>query len=102
LQIAASAPICIREEDLPPEALEREKEIASAKAREEGKPEAIISKIVEGSLEKYKNEVVLLRQMYIRDESIIIQDLVNQTVVSLGENVVIRRFVRWELGTESD
>ena len=102
LQIAASAPICICEKDLPAEALEHEAEIASAKAREEGKPEVIIPKIVEGYLEKYKNEVVLLRQIYIRDESIIIQDLVNQTVVSLGENVVIRRFVRWELGEESD
>ena len=102
LQIAASAPLCIKEEDLPAEALEREKEVATAKAREEGKPEAIIPKIVDGYLEKYKNEVVLLRQTYIRDENIVIQDLVNQTVVSLGENVVIRRFVRWELGSESD
>ena len=102
LQIAASAPVCIRVEDLTSEALEHEAEIAAVKAREDGKPEAIIPKIVEGYLEKYKNEVVLLRQTYIRDENTVIQDLVNQTVVSLGENVVIRRFVRWELGEVSD
>jgi elongation factor Ts len=102
LQIAASAPLCIREEDLSAETIEHEAEIASAKAREEGKPEAIIPKIVEGYLEKFKNEVVLLRQVYIRDENVVVQDLVNQTVVSLGENVVIRRFARWELGEESD
>jgi elongation factor Ts len=102
LQIAASSPICIREEDLPKEALEREQEIAMAKAHEEGKPDAVIPKIVEGYLEKYKNEVVLLRQAYIRDESMTIQDLVNQVVVSIGENLVIRRFVRWALGEESE
>jgi elongation factor Ts len=102
LQIAASSPICIREEELPAEALEHEREIAAAKAREEGKPDAIIPKIVEGSLEKYKNEVILLRQTYIRDESMTIQDLVNQVVVSIGENLVIRRFVRWALGEESE
>lgn len=102
LQIAASSPICIREEELPAEVLEHEREIATAKAREDGKPDAIIPKIVEGSLEKYKNEVILLRQTYIRDESMTVQDLVNQVVVSIGENLVIRRFVRWALGEESD
>ncbi|MBN2257648.1 MAG: translation elongation factor Ts [Anaerolineaceae bacterium] len=102
LQIAASAPICIREEELTKEALEHEAEIAKAKASEEGKPDAVTPRIVEGYLEKYKNEVVLLRQAYIRDESIVIQDLVNQTVVSLGENIVIRRFARWVLGEESE
>jgi elongation factor Ts len=102
LQIAASSPLCIREEDLPAETLEHEREIATAKAREEGKPDAIIPKIVEGYLDKYKNEVILLRQTYIRDESMTIQDLVNQVVVSIGENLVIRRFVRWALGEESE
>lgn len=102
LQIAASSPICIREEELPAEVLEHEREIATAKAREEGKPDAIIPKIVEGYLEKYKNEVILLRQTYIRDEKMTVQDLVNQVVVSIGENLVVRRFVRWALGEESD
>lgn len=102
LQIAASSPLCIREEDLPQEALDHEADIASAKAKEDGKPDAVIPKIVEGYLEKYKNEVVLLRQTYIRDESLVVQDLINQAVVSLGENIVVRRFVRWALGEESD
>jgi len=102
LQIAASSPLCIREEELSAEALEHEREIATAKAREDGKPDNVIPKIVEGYLEKYKNEVVLLRQPYIRDESMTVQDLVNQVVVSIGENLVIRRFIRWALGEESE
>ena len=102
LQIAASSPLCIREEELPAEALEHERDIATAKAREDGKPDNVIPKIVEGYIEKYKNEVVLLRQPYIRDESMTVQDLVNQVVVSIGENLVIRRFIRWALGEESE
>lgn len=98
LQIAASAPRFIREEDIPADVLEHEAQIATAKAREEGKPEAIFPRIVEGSLNKFKDESVLLRQPYIRDESMTIQQLLNQSVVSLGENIIIRRFVRWELG----
>jgi elongation factor Ts len=98
LQIAAAAPKYIKEEDVPEEVLEHERGIAAAKAREDGKPENIIPKIVEGYLEKYKNEVVLLRQAYVRDDSMTVQQLVNDTVVSCGENVVIRRFARWELG----
>jgi elongation factor Ts len=102
LQIAASSPLCIREDELTEEALNHEREIATAKAHEEGKPENVIPKIVEGYIEKYKNEVVLLRQTYIRDESMTVQDLVNQVVVTIGENLVIRRFVRWALGEETD
>lgn len=98
LQIAASAPEYIREEDISQEDIDRETRIATAKAKEDGKPDAILPKIVEGSLAKFKDEKVLLRQKYIRDENITIQELLNDTIVSLGENVVIRRFVRWELG----
>lgn len=102
LQIAAMSPKYIREEDIPADVLEHEKGIAEAKAREEGKPEAILPRIVDGSLSKFKDEVVLLRQTYIRDESIKVQDLVNGVVAALGEKVVIRRFVRWELGESSE
>lgn len=98
LQIAASAPEFVREEDISTEDIERETRIATAKAKEDGKPDAILPKIVEGSIAKFKDEKVLLRQKYIRDENITIQQLLNDTIVSLGENVVIRRFVRWELG----
>ena len=98
LQIAAAAPLYIREEDVPQEALEHEAAIATAKAKEEGKPEAILPRIVEGTLNKYKDEMVLMRQKYIRDEAKTVQDLFNEIVVSTGENVIIRRFARWELG----
>jgi elongation factor Ts len=101
LQIAAMSPIYIREEDIPADVLEHEKHIATARAKEEGKPEAVIPKIVDGTLAKFKDEVVLLRQKYIRDESITVEQLVNQAVASLHENIVIRRFVRWQLGEES-
>lgn len=98
LQIAASAPMFIKEEDIPAEVLEREQRIGEARAREEGKPEAIIPKIVEGYINKFKDEMVLMHQVYIKDESITIQQLFNQTIVSIGENMVIRRFERWALG----
>lgn len=98
LQIAAASPLYIREEDIPQEVLDKEAAIATAKAREEGKPESIIPRIVEGSLTKFKDEFVLLRQKYIRDESKTVQDLLNETVVSTGENIIIRRFARWALG----
>jgi elongation factor Ts len=98
LQIAAAAPLVISPEDIPEDVLERERQVARARTLEEGKPEAVVDKIVEGRLEKYKDEVCLLRQPYIRDESITIEKLLHQNIGSLGENIVIRRFVRWEVG----
>jgi elongation factor Ts len=98
LQIAASAPHYLKVEQIPAEVLEHEAEIARARAREEGKPENVLEKIVQGRLEKFKDEVVLSRQAYIRDESITIEKLILQTVAALGENVIVRRFQRWELG----
>jgi elongation factor Ts len=102
LQIAASAPRWVKEEDIPAEELKREADIATARAKEEGKPEAILPRIVEGSLNKFKDENVLMRQKYVRDESLTIQDLFNQVVVTLKENIIIRRFIRWELGEASN
>jgi len=98
LQIAASSPKYIKAEEIPAPELEHEAEIARARAKEEGKPDSILDKIVEGRLEKYKDEVVLLRQPYIRDESMTVEKLLMQTVAAIGENLVIRRFQRWELG----
>lgn len=98
LQIAASSPLYISEADIPAEVIEHESKIAAAKAKEEGKPEAIIPKIVEGSLKKFKDEMVLMNQVYIRDESLTIQALINEKVAALGENIVVRRFERWGLG----
>jgi len=98
LQIAANSPRYIKAEEIPADVLDHEREIAMNRAREEGKPDAILPKIAEGRLEKFKDEVVLLRQVYIRDESIKVEQLLHQLVGSIGENIVIRRFVRWELG----
>lgn len=81
--------------------IEHERKIAEAKAREDGKPEAIIPKIVEGYLSKFKDEVVLMRQVYIRDNSMTIQKLFDNVIVSTKEKIVIRRFARWALGKSS-
>jgi len=98
LQIAASAPQYLQEDEIPADVLEHEMEIARARAKEEGKPEAVMDKIVTGRLEKFKDEVVLMRQSYIRDEDLTIDELVLQAVGKTGENIVVRRFQRWELG----
>ena len=98
LQIAASAPRYVRVEDIPEDVLEKERQIAAGRAREEGKPEAVISRIVDGRIDKFMQEVVLLRQVYIRDESLTIEKLIQELVVKTGENIMIRRFTRWELG----
>lgn len=98
LQIAAASPIYIAEADIPAEVIEHEGKIAAAKAMEEGKKEAIIPRIVEGAIKKFKDEVVLLNQVYIRDESVTIQALINEKVAALGENIIVRRFERWGLG----
>ncbi len=101
LQIAAANPLYLTEEDIPGADLEHESSIAAARAAEEGKPEKIIPKIVEGFIKKYKEETVLLNQAYIRDGSKTVQDLINEQVAKLGEKIVVRRFVRWALGEES-
>jgi len=98
MQIAASSPQYISPEDIPQEVLEKEKEIYANQAKEEGKPENIIPRIVEGKLKKFYKEVCLLEQPYIRDDSLSIQDLLNELVSVLGEKIVIRRFVRFEVG----
>ncbi|MEL7626716.1 MAG: translation elongation factor Ts [Anaerolineaceae bacterium] len=98
LQIAAAAPKYVSEADVPAEVIEEEKAIITARVREEGKPEAIIPKIVDGFMKKYMDENVLLNQKYIRDESKTITDMINDKVAALGERIVIRRFVRWALG----
>lgn len=98
LQIAASAPKYISDTEIPEAELQHESEIAKNRAIEEGKPEAVAGKIVEGRLNKFKDEVCLLRQAYIRDETLSVEKLLHSTIASTGENVVIRRFQRWELG----
>jgi elongation factor Ts len=98
LQIAASAPHYVTDAEIPTEVIAHESEIAKKRAMEEGKPEAVAEKIVDGRLNKFKDETCLLRQVYIRDENLTVEKLLHQIIASTGENVVIRRFQRWELG----
>jgi elongation factor Ts len=101
LQIAAASPIYISEEDIPASVLQHEESIAAARAKEEGKPDNIVPKIVEGFIKKFKDDTVLLRQPYIRDDSITIQDMINSNVSAMGERIIIRRFARFALGEAS-
>jgi len=98
MQIAASTPLFVRREEVPPEALEKEREIYRIQAREAGKPEKIIDKIVDGKLEKYYGEVCLLEQVFVKDTDIKIQDLLNGLIGKLGEKIEIRRFARFQVG----
>lgn len=98
MQIAASNPLYIRREDVPAEALEKEREIYRVQARESGKPEKVIDRIVEGKLEKYYGEVCLLEQVFVKDPDIRIQDLMNGLIGKLGEKIEIRRFARFQVG----
>jgi elongation factor Ts len=102
LQIAASAPKWVTEDQIPDDVIEHEKEIARARYKEEGKPDNIIDKILEGMVVKFKAESCLLQQAYIRNEDITIKELLHEKIASIGENIVIRRFERWELGESID
>lgn len=102
LQIAAMSPVYITETEVPEEVLDKERQIARKLALDEGKPENIVERIVDGRIEKFLDEVCLLRQQYIRDEGKKVNDLLLENVASLGENLVIRRFERWELGESSN
>jgi len=102
LQIAAAAPKWVKAEHIPDEVIEHEKEIARARYKEEGKPDNIIDKILEGMVEKFKTENCLLQQAYIRNEDLTIQELLHEKIASIGENIVVRRFERWERGESID
>lgn len=102
LHIAAAAPRYVLDEDIPQAALDEMAAEAAAQARRAGKPERIIDRIVPGVLEKHKNRHVLLRQTYIRDETLTVGELLSQTAAQIGENVVIHRFARWEIDPEAD
>jgi len=98
MHIAASSPLYIQRENVPPEVLEREREIYRAQAREAGKLEKIMEKIVEGKLEKFYSEVCLLEQPFIKDSDRTVKDLLNGLIGKLGEKVEIRRFIRFQVG----
>lgn len=98
LQIAASSPSYVSVEDIPEDVLEQRRQTEREEALAEGKPEDIVERIVEGRIKKFIDEACLLSQDYIRDEDLTIEQLLHQTVAAMGENIVIRRFVRWEMG----
>ena len=98
LHVAAMDPRYVSREDVPEEDVEREMAVLRAQAEKEGKPEHILEKIVSGRLNKFYQETVLLEQPFVKDESITVEQLINETIGVLGENIVLRRFVRYELG----
>jgi elongation factor Ts len=98
MQIVAAKPLYLAPEDIPPEVLEEETNNYRAQARDAGKPEHILERIVEGKLQKYYQEACLMRQPFIKDDGLTVQDVLTQTIAKLGENIVVRRFTRFELG----
>ena len=100
MQIAAANPLYVKPEDVSPEVLDREKAIYREQALEEKKPEKIWDKIVEGKLKKYYEEVCLLQQKFIKNQEITVSTLVNNMIAKTGENIIVRRFVRFQLGEE--
>jgi elongation factor Ts len=98
MHIASANPIAVTAEEVPAEVIEREKAIFDAQVAESGKPEQVRPKIVEGKLKKYLKEIVLMEQPFVKDDKKSITDVVKEVSGKLGENVVVRRFVRYELG----
>jgi len=98
IQVAASSPIAIDRETVPADVLAKEKEIYAVQAKESGKPEKVLDKIVEGKLNKFYSEACLLEQPFVKNPDITVQDLLNELIAKTGENIVIRRFVRFQLG----
>lgn len=98
MHIAASNPRYVTREEVPQEEIEKEKEILKAQALNEGKPEKIVEKMVEGRIGKYYEEYCLLEQSFVKNPDVTIQQLLNEKISTIGENISIRRFVRYELG----
>jgi len=101
MHIAAANPVCVNRDAVPVEDLEREKDIYLAQAKESKKPPNVIDKIVEGKLNSYYSQIVLLDQPSIRDPKIKISDLINTAIAKLGENITISRFSRFKIGEKS-
>ncbi|MDD2211447.1 MAG: translation elongation factor Ts [Clostridia bacterium] len=98
MQITASRPEYVQREDVPEDVLEKEKQILRSQALNEGKPEKIIEKMIEGRISKFYKEVCLLEQPYIRDPEITVNDLIVEKIAKIGENIKVRRFIRYEVG----
>ncbi|UCD90778.1 MAG: translation elongation factor Ts [Desulfobacterales bacterium] len=98
MHIAATNPLGIRQEDVPEETINKEKEIYRSQVLEMGKPENISDKIVAGKLQKYVKDNCLIHQAYVRNPELTIEDLVNEMIAKIGENITIKRFVRFKIG----
>jgi len=98
MQIAAASPSFIRKEDVTAEATEKEKDIQRARALADGKPEKIVDKVVEGRMSKFYEEICLLEQPFIKDNTTTVNDLIKQKIAKLGENITVARFVRFKVG----
>ncbi len=101
LHIAAFAPRWVTREDVPQEVIEQEKEIYRKQALSEGKPEHVVERIVEGKLKNFYKDTVLMEQPFVKDEDKTVEEVIKEAIAKIGENIVVRRFVRWELGEES-
>lgn len=100
MQVAAASPLVVTPEQLPAQLLESERDVYRQQAKNEGKPDAVVEKIVEGRVKKYQQEVCLLLQPYIKDQDRTVSDLVTECVATLGENISVKRFARFRLGED--
>ena len=98
MHIAATGPKYVRREEVPAEVVEKEKETLKAQALNEGKPEAVVERMVEGRLNKFYSEICLLDQPFVKDPDKTVQELLTELIAKIGENIVIRRFARFERG----
>ncbi len=101
LHIAAAAPLYVSRDEIPEDVIEKEKDIYRKQAMNEGKPSNVVDKIAEGRLSKYFQETCLIDQLYVKDNDMTIGDLITENIAKTGENIVIKRFVRWILGETS-
>ena len=97
LQVAAASPLFIKEEDIPEDLIKKEKAIYRAQSKNADKPKEIINQIVEGKLKKFRKEISLLSQPWIKDEKKAVKELMDEYVAKLGENIVVKRFIRYEI-----
>jgi elongation factor Ts len=102
MHIAATSPLGLRAEDVPEETVQRERDIYQAQALETGKPENVIAKIVDGKMNKFFKENCLLNQPYVRDPDLTVEDVLNGLIAKIGENITIRRFVRFQTGDDQE
>lgn len=101
MHIAASNPLCVRPDEIAEDVLEREKEIYRSQLREEKKPEKIWDKIIEGKLKKYYEDVCLTEQKFVKNQDVSVGTLISNMIAKTGENIMIRRFARFQLGEET-